>query len=75
MRDKTLKAAAKALGVGFCAYVMGEIVRMLNPGPCTDDVSCSTSGSPNEEHIVIVSVLVFALAFGAFLARAQRRKY
>jgi len=75
MKVKVLQAAAKALGVGFLAYVMGEIVRMLNPGPCTDDVSCSTSGSPNEAHILVVSALVIAVAFVAFLIRAERRKF
>jgi hypothetical protein len=72
-----LSAAAKGLGVGFLVYVIGEVVRMFNPDPsCTDEVTCGTSSSsPSDGQLLLVSALVFALAFSAFLIRAHRRKY
>ena len=70
-------AAAKALGVGFLAYVTGLVVQTLNPDPsCTDEVSCLTSHStPSTAHVLVFSALVFALAFCTFLIRAHRRKF
>jgi hypothetical protein len=76
-RPNLLRAAAKALGVAFLVYVIGEVVRMFNPDPsCTDEVTCGTSSSaPSDGQLLLVAALVFALAFCTFLIRANRRKY
>jgi hypothetical protein len=64
----------KALAVGFLAYFIGNVAQVLHAEGCPLQQSCISDSHPSETHIVIVTALVFVLAFGVFVLRAYRRK-
>ena len=68
------RCLAKALGMGFLAYFAGNVAQELHDQGCPVWEPQCQSPSPSEAHVLMFTMLVFVVAFCAFLVRAYRRK-